>query len=164
MGYNMFRVGCGLAVAAVWVLLCQGGYALAANSPQADSQSKQAVDQLAKCWTAFYGEKYEDAIRQAAPLPGLSAPKLRWVAVQAGYVQARSYWAHGRASQGKAQQMWRQLGKLFTRNSLKARLKIASALQQAASGDTAKAAETLRDAPEEPVGGRWVCSSDCDRS
>ena len=52
------------------------------------STNEQVSDAPAKAWSAFYGEKHDDAISLSEPLTKLSDRRFRWAAVEA----ARQLW------------------------------------------------------------------------
>ena len=146
---NLLSIGICAAVLALSATLSIAQSRKPARDPRPKSerakQDEQVFGRLAKAWTSFYDGKVEDAVKQADPLLKLSDPRYRWVAVEAAHIQARGYWAHGgRASQAKARQMWKQLEKLSTLNSLQTRLKIARALELEAAGGPAIFTERQR--------------------
>lgn len=108
--------------------------------PKAAGQTdEQVYAQLAGVWSCFYGGKYEDAVKQSAPLMKLTDKRLRWVALEAAHVQARCYWAIGKNNgQAKARKTWNKLEKASTTNATKTRLKIVKALELEAADDSAK--------------------------
>jgi len=143
---HLHRAGL-VGIAAVMLLLSAAvdfGQTRGQSSDASPKSEREKMDakvfgQLAKAWTSFYDGKHADAVKQAEPLLKLNDSRYRWVAIEAAHLQARAYWGHGgRRGQAKARQLWKQLEKLSTLNSLLTRLKIAQALELEAAADDAK--------------------------
>ncbi len=143
---HLHRAGL-VGIAAVMLLLSAAvgfGQTRGQSSDASPKSEREKMDakvfgQLTKAWTSLYDGKNEDAVKQTEPLLKLNDQRYRWVAIEAAHLQARAYWGHGgRREQAKARQLWKQLEKLSTLNSLLTRLKIAQALELEAAADDAK--------------------------